>query len=168
MTEHIFPLSEDVQSTLMALGEALHRQNSLCATAESCTGGLLGSAITAVSGASLWFAGSVVAYANHVKMNVLGVSEQILLKDGAVSEACVCAMAEGVCRTLRVQVGVSVSGVAGPSGGTAQKPVGTVWLGFCVHGTTDALLLQLSGSRDQIRAEASVQALQALYQRVRA
>ncbi len=166
--------SEELKACLASLGQVLQKQGLICATAESCTGGLLGAAITGMPGASAWYAGGIVAYANHVKSGVLGVSDDILLAHGAVSEECVCAMAEGACRVLKAHVAVSVSGVAGPGGGTEQKPVGTVWLGFCVKknkehaGNLSALKLQLSGDREHIRAQATLRAMQELYAQVSA
>lgn len=98
------------------------------ATAESCTGGYIAHQITSVSGSSAVFSGSVVAYSNEVKMQVLGVEEAVLKEHGAVSEACVMEMVEGVCRLMNTEVGIATSGVAGPGGGTAEKPVGMVWI----------------------------------------
>ncbi len=98
------------------------------ATAESCTGGYIAHQITSVSGSSAVFSGSVVAYANEVKMRVLGVEEAVLKEQGAVSEACVMEMVEGVCHLMNTEVGIATSGVAGPGGGTAEKPVGMVWI----------------------------------------
>jgi nicotinamide-nucleotide amidase len=98
------------------------------ATAESCTGGYIAHKITSVPGSSAVFAGSVVSYANEIKMNQLGVNKAILESEGAVSEACVKAMVEGICDRFRTEVGIATSGIAGPGGGTDKKPVGTVWI----------------------------------------
>lgn len=128
-----------------------------CATAESCTGGLVGAALTAVPGSSQWFRGGIIAYANEVKHNLLGVPTELLEQSGAVSEAVVLAMAENVCQRLNVAVGLSVSGIAGPGGGSPEKPVGTVWLGLCLCGRSQARLLHLNGDRERIR-QAAVEA----------
>ena len=160
-------LSRDVE----ALGRTLAARGWMCATAESCTGGLAGAVCTSVPGASQWFAGGVMSYANAVKQNVLGVEAEVLARYGAVSETVVRQMAVGACWALGVQAAVSISGVAGPGGGTVEKPVGLVWLGFCVSSgpdtwTTDAQELRLRGSREEIRAQAVAQALRGLLQRV--
>src|SRR5207253_2793723 len=96
------------------------------ATAESCTGGMIGEMLTAVPGSSAYYLGGVISYANEVKVRVLGVSEETLLQHGAVSRSCVEEMAQGVRRLTGATWGVAVSGVAGPDGGTPDKPVGTV------------------------------------------
>ncbi len=164
--QNVYLLPEELRHCLAELGHVLQSRQFLCATAESCTGGLLGAAITNIPGASAWYAGGVTAYANHVKNAVLGVSNDILITQGAVSEACVCAMAEGACRVLGAQVAVSVSGVAGPSGGTQHKPVGTVWLGFCVEEQISAQKLHLKGDRESIRAQATLFAMQGMLARL--
>jgi len=103
------------------------------ATAESCTGGLIGAAITAIDGSSAIFKGGVIAYANEVKVESLGVSHEDLKAYGAVSESVCLDMAKGVLSRLSVDVAVSVTGIAGPNGGTKDKPVGTVWMGLAWH-----------------------------------
>jgi nicotinamide-nucleotide amidase len=112
------------------LGDQLRTANRTIAAAESATGGLIGHRLTSVGGSSDYFAGSVVAYANAVKEAVLGVETDILTEYGAVSEPVALQMAEGVRDRLGVDVGVATTGIAGPTGGTPQKPVGTVWLGY--------------------------------------
>ena len=134
-------------------------------TAESCTGGLVGAAITDVPGSSEVFPGSVVCYDNRIKRQLLGVSPEILETNGAVSEACACAMAEGARRLLGADMAVSVTGVAGPGGGSAEKPVGTVW--FAVSsarsGETKALLRKFAGDRAMIRERSRAKALELLW-----
>ncbi len=110
------------------LGQKLKTLNLCLSTAESCTGGLIASKITSVPGSSDYFKGSVVAYDNQVKEEVLSVDPKLLLHHGAVSEEVVCAMSEGVAKLLRTQVSISTSGIAGPGGGSDEKPVGTVWI----------------------------------------
>lgn len=111
-----------------ALGKVLLEKNATVAFAESCTGGLIQSKMISIAGSSAYVRGGVVAYHNDLKQSMLGVSEQILNQDGAVSEACVGAMCLGVMERLQSDYGISVSGIAGPSGGSPEKPVGTVWV----------------------------------------
>ncbi len=155
-----------VTEEIQALGKLLVQKNWLCATAESCTGGLLGAALTAIPGSSTWFSGGVMAYANAVKVAQLGVPAIILMEHGAVSEACVLAMAQGLCEKFCVDVGVSISGIAGPDGGSAEKPVGTVWLGFCVNGKSFAHHVVLQGNREEVRSQAVALAVQMLREAV--
>jgi len=112
------------------LGDQLRSEGRTIATAESATGGLIGHRLTGISGSSDYFLGSVVAYANTVKRSVLGVEADVLEEHGAVSEPVAVQMAEGVRGRLDVDVGVATTGIAGPDGGTPEKPVGTVWLGY--------------------------------------
>jgi nicotinamide-nucleotide amidase len=100
------------------------------AAAESCTGGLVSSTLTDVAGSSDWFEGGVVAYDNRIKMRLLSVPQEVLARHGAVSRECVEAMVCGVCVLMRVPVGLAISGIAGPGGGTPDKPVGTVWMAW--------------------------------------
>ncbi len=147
------------------MGRRLREKGWTLATAESCTGGLLAHRITAIPGSSDYFHGSVVAYANTVKEKVLGVGHDILRTHGAVSEPTARAMVNGVVRHLGTNAGLSTTGIAGPTGGTPQKPVGTVWIGLhtpqhpthahCFHGT---------GSRHDIMEQASTAALFLLLQ----
>ena len=130
-----------------------------CATAESCTGGGVGSAITSVPGSSSVFAGGVISYANEVKRDVLGVPESVLAEKGAVSSECAAAMAMGVRRLLNVDVAVSLTGIAGPGGGSAEKPVGLVWFGIATAYGARTERVIFSGDRARIRAAAVVHAL---------
>jgi len=110
------------------IGSLLVGQGKTVSTAESCTGGVLAHKITSVPGSSAYFMGSVVAYDNRVKVSVLNVDEQLIDQHGAVSEAVVCQMAEGVRKLLKTDFALATSGIAGPDGGTEQKPVGTTWI----------------------------------------
>jgi nicotinamide-nucleotide amidase len=115
---------------------------------------MVGAALTHVSGASAWFAGGVIAYDNRIKINVLHVREEDILQYGAVSEEVVRQMALGVSLLLGTALGVSLSGVAGPHGGTPDKPVGTVCIGWTLHGETDARLFRFPGDRHSVRCAA--------------
>jgi PncC family amidohydrolase len=112
------------------VGESLSRHGLRLAAAESCTGGLIGHLLTNVAGSSTYYMGSVTAYANEAKAHILGVSWETLEKYGAVSSETVIEMARGVRIALAADIGISVSGIAGPGGGTPEKPVGTVWIGL--------------------------------------
>ncbi|MDB3935750.1 CinA family protein [Granulosicoccus sp.] len=143
------------------LGRRLLSGKLLISTAESCTGGLIAGAITEVPGSSAWFERSVVTYSNAAKQQMLGVDEAILSAHGAVSEACVKAMAHGALANADAQVAISVSGIAGPDGGTPEKPVGTVWIGRAWAGETaiDAECFIFQGNRWQVRQQAVCEAL---------
>jgi len=150
-----------------ALGERLRARGLRLATAESCTGGLVGRHITDVPGSSTWYAGGVIAYANRAKTVLLGVPEQLIEAHGAVSEPVARAMAEGALRTLETDVAVAVTGVAGPGGGTPAKPVGTVWLAVADRwGGGDARLERFAGDREAVRERAAQAALKAVYDHV--
>src|SRR6476661_4604202 len=113
-----------------ACGDALRARGLRLVVAESCTGGLVGHLLTEIPGSSAWFLGGVLAYADSVKTGVLGVRPALIVEHGAVSAECVLAMAAGARRALGGEVALAVSGVAGPGGGTAAKPVGTVYIGL--------------------------------------
>ena len=133
-----------------------------CAVAESCTGGLLSAHITALPGASLWFAGGLVAYDNRVKIQILGIDPELLHEHGAVSKQVALHMAQGVCRLLDVHAAISITGIAGPDGGSREKPVGLVWIGCALHGAAHARSCYFQGSREQIRQAACAEALRYL------
>ena len=135
-----------------------------CGTAESCTGGLVSAAITAISGSSVPFRGGIVSYAIPVKHEVLGVDSSILDDPqlGAVSAQCAEQMASGACRVLACDLGVSVTGIAGPTGAEPGKPVGTVWFGLCADGAASSHVRHFDGDRDEVRLQAVVYALQLL------
>lgn len=135
------------------LHDSLRQSGARLATAESCTGGLIGGKITSVPGSSDVFEGGVIAYSNRIKREKLGVSESTLKDHGAVSEPVARRMVEGVCDRFEVDVGVSVSGIAGPSGGTKEKPVGLVYLGFSVDGRVDVLRNVYDGIRASVREQ---------------
>ena len=141
------------------LVELLKAQGLTCATAESCTGGGVGSAITAVPGSSAVFAGGVISYSNEVKAEVLGVSRDDLARVGAVSSEVAAQMAEGARRLLKTDMAVSLTGIAGPDGGTETKPVGLVWFGLATKAGVRTEKAIFRGDRAQVRAQAVTHAL---------
>ena len=141
------------------LVELLKARGLVCATAESCTGGGVGSAITAVPGSSAVFAGGVISYSNEVKRDVLGVDAEALERYGAVSPQVAAQMADGARRLLRTDLAVSLTGIAGPDGGSDEKPVGLVWFGLSTKGCTRTEKAIFRGDRAQVRAQAVVHAL---------
>lgn len=155
-------------SLCQSLAQALQQRGWMMATAESCTGGLIAAACTDLSGSSVWFERGFVTYSNLAKQQMLGVPESLLIAHGAVSEPVAVAMAQGAVQHSAAQVALSVTGIAGPSGGTADKPVGTVWFGWQVAGRTFGEHHLLAGDRTQVRAQTVQIALAGLLQRVRA
>ena len=151
---------EDISLEALA-GRLLKQQGKTIATAESCTGGRLAAALNAQSGSSAYYMGSVVAYDNSVKTNVLGVSPITLNTDGAVSESTVRQMAEGVRSLLNTDYAIATSGIAGPTGGTVDKPVGTVWIAWATPTATEAKCFHFGAARerDQITLRAVTEAL---------
>ena len=143
----------DLEKMVAALGQSLRSQRCRMATAESCTGGLVACTLTDVAGSSEWFEGGVVAYDNRVKMRLLGVPEEILVRHGAVSRACVESMVQGVCTLMDVSVGLAISGIAGPGGGTPDKPVGTVWVAWQSAGRVWSREFSFDGSRREIKMQ---------------
>jgi PncC family amidohydrolase len=145
-------LALQVQETCAARGLTL-------AVAESCTGGLLGGSLTALSGSSEYFLGGVIAYSNHLKSGILNVPIPLLESEGAVSGAVAQAMAKGVTVITGADCGISVTGIAGPTGGTPEKPVGTVWVGVHVPTASLSRLFNFAGDRDFVRRQAVEAAL---------
>jgi nicotinamide-nucleotide amidase len=162
---HLYGTDND--SLAAVLGRALVAAGATVATAESCTGGLAGGLITAVAGSSAWYAGGAVTYANAEKVRQLGVRPDTLRDHGAVSEACVSEMAEGARAAFGTDYAVAISGIAGPGGGTEDKPVGTVWLAVAGPGPTVTKHFVWPGARDQIRTLAAYWALALLLRAVR-
>lgn len=139
----------DHEDTLQeCIGRMLASNGMTMSTAESCTGGTISALITSVPGSSAYFLGSVTSYANSVKTGVLGVSESIIEMHGAVSSECVAAMAEGVRKLTGSDYSVATSGIAGPGGGTPEKPVGTVWVGVSSQYGTETFKVQYKGDRN--------------------
>lgn len=149
-----------------AVSQILRERGMTIATAESCTGGLIAKKVTGVEGASDVFAGGIVAYSNEAKIALLGVSAIDLAEHGAVSETVAIQLALGVADLLNSDVGIGVTGVAGPSGGTEDKPVGTVWIATSLGDEVAATICRYSGGRDAVRAKAGQAALAAVYRRL--
>jgi len=181
----------DMEHIVLGLGMQFKTRGLTLATAESCTGGLVAGTLTAVSGSSEWFRGGIVAYANEVKVRLLGVDFAAITRHGAVSEAVALAMAKGALTALDAQVAVAVTGIAGPTGGTPDKPVGLVWIAWAWPGPlgparpvgsvgpvgpvgpvdlggpmVEAERHLFPGDRAQVRRAATEQAIKGLAQRV--
>ena len=130
------------------------------AVAESCTGGLIGARLTSVPGSSSYFLGGVIAYSNDLKKNLLNVPAVLLDSEGAVSGPVAEAMARGVIAATGAHYGISVTGVAGPDGGTLEKPVGTVWVGVALPSGTTSHMYSFTGNRDEVREQAALAAME--------
>lgn len=156
-------------SELMQLSErvglALKARGATVTTAESCTGGWVAKTLTDIAGSSAWFERGFVTYSNEAKSQMIGVSEETLLDHGAVSEPVVVEMAIGALRAARADYAISVSGIAGPDGGSVEKPVGTVWFGVASasgQGVTQRECF--AGDREAVRRQATAYALNLLWQ----
>ena len=136
------------------LAELLLQQQLKLVTAESCTGGMIAAACTDLAGSSAWFERGFVTYSNAAKSELLGVAPQLIAQHGAVSEAVARAMALGALRHSQAQVALAVTGIAGPGGGTPDKPVGTVWLGWSVDSQVHTQMQRFDGDRAAVRAAA--------------
>ena len=137
-----------------------------CATAESCTGGMLSAQITSLPGASQYFMGGLVAYNNSIKTEVLGLDPALLQEHGAVSEAAALAMAEGACKVFGVSTSMAITGIAGPGGASPEKPLGLVWIATACDMQLLAMRHHFSGSRDDIRQAACKAAALQLFARL--
>ncbi len=141
---------------------ALTARGRMLAAAESCTGGWVAKLLTDRAGSSDWFERGFVTYSNDAKREMLGVPAETLTRFGAVSEATVRAMAEGALAHSRAHYAVAISGIAGPTGGTPEKPVGTVWFAWAAPGGTTSRCLHYAGDRDAVRRQAVTTALEEL------
>ena len=150
-----------VHSLPMILGTDLRRRGLMLATAESCTGGMIGSWLTDVSGSSAWYWGGVVSYANAAKTQLLGVSTRSLDQYGAVSEETARAMAAGIQALSDADIGLAVTGIAGPDGGSPEKPVGTVWIAIAAS-DDHTVGCRFSGDREMVRRKTASVALLAV------
>ena len=147
-------MTEDITQLAQLLGNKLSAKGWQISCAESCTGGGVGYAITSISGSSAWFKKGFITYSNEAKHDLLGVSEHTLNQFGAVSAQTVEEMAAGAAKCANAEVAVAISGIAGPDGGTPDKPVGTVWFGFFINGQNISQKLQINGDRQAVRIKA--------------
>ncbi len=148
------------------LARLLQARNEMLVAAESCTGGMIAAACTDLPGSSLWFERGFVSYSNAAKTQLLGVPPELIAAHGAVSEPVARAMACGAISHSEAQVAVAVTGVAGPSGGSPDKPVGTVWLAWAVNGQVEAERQQFNGDRQAVRQATVECALRGLIERL--
>jgi nicotinamide-nucleotide amidase len=148
------------------VGRLLTERRLTIAVAESCTGGLIADRITNVSGSSNYFERAVVAYSNRSKVELLGVPEALIQAHGAVSREVAEAMASGIRRTAQTDIGVSTTGIAGPTGGSAEKPVGLVWIGYADSGGSCALRFQFGDVRRNVKERAAQAALELVRRRL--
>jgi nicotinamide-nucleotide amidase len=156
-------MSDDIGDLARVLGERMSARGWTCATAESCTGGLVAGAITDIAGSSSWFERGFVTYSNEAKQESLGVPATTLAQHGAVSEATARAMAEGALAHSRAHLAVAITGVAGPGGGTPGKPVGMVCFAWALRGAdVRACTRHFTGDRAAVRRAAVVEALAGL------
>lgn len=138
---------------IQQLAAQLTYQNLTLSTAESCTGGGLAYALTSVAGSSQWFMGGIVSYSNQAKEHLLHVDAQLIQQHGAVSEAVALAMAIGAQQQLQTHLAIATTGIAGPAGGSIEKPVGTVWIAWAIAERCFATRYLFSGNREQIRQQ---------------
>jgi nicotinamide-nucleotide amidase len=141
------------------LADLLLKNEWMLATAESCTGGMISAACTDLAGSSNWFERGFVTYSNEAKSELLGVDVALIAEHGAVSELVARAMAFGAVRHSAAQVSIAVTGVAGPSGGSLEKPVGTVWFAFSIHGLLSSEMMRFEGDRATVRQQTVLHAL---------
>lgn len=170
MSNSLFPIEmapaepDETPALVVRLADVLLKRGAMLATAESCTGGLIAGACTELAGSSAWFDRGFVTYSNEAKVDLLGVDAALIAAHGAVSEPVARAMAEGaVLRSNgRAQVSLAVTGVAGPTGGSVEKPVGTVWFGWSVDGEVRTERRRFEGDRAAVREATVRHALQTL------
>jgi nicotinamide-nucleotide amidase len=159
MDEELFALSGRV-------GALLRQRGWLLSTAESCTGGWVAEAVTAIAGSSGWFDCGLITYSNEAKQSLLGVSDEVPHRQGAVSEATVAAMVSGALARSQANVALATSGIAGPGGGSEAKPVGTVCFAWGLRGAVpETETLHFAGDREAVRRQAVIHALQGLLNR---
>ena len=151
-----------LEANLTQISLCLLKHRHSLATAESCTGGMIAAACTDLAGSSQWFERGFVTYSNAAKTDMLGVPAALIEQHGAVSEPVARAMADGALAHSQAQVSLAVTGVAGPTGGSDEKPVGTVWFAWCVSGETHTEMQHFAGDRGTVRAATLRYALQRL------
>lgn len=142
------------------LSDELRQKKLMLSTAESCTGGLVSAAITSRAGSSDIFDCGFVTYSNEAKTSILGVPHQLIVMQGAVTSGCAEAMARGAVKNSRAQLGLSITGIAGPGGGSEKKPVGTVFLGYHMEGgLTGHIECHFDGDREKVRSQSAIECL---------
>ncbi len=156
-------INSKLKNQINEIGEYFKSAKLKLATAESCTGGMIGAVFTSVAGSSDWFNGGAIAYSNYIKMKLLSVSEKTLIDNGAVSFETVEEMAKGAAASLNADITVSVSGVAGPGGGTSEKPVGLVFIGLNNCGKVTSYKFNFDGDRDSVREQAVEEAVRLIH-----
>ncbi len=144
-------MDQELLNLSSELGELLINQRLSIAVSKSCTGGLLSHVLTAVSGSSTYFIGGIVAYSNPIKEKFLGVKSETLLNFGAVSSQTAKEMAEGIRHRFQTDIGLSTTGIAGPTGGTPEKPVGLVWIGISTSQKTSTFECHFNGNREGVQ-----------------
>jgi PncC family amidohydrolase len=147
----------------VVVGDLLRAAGLKLSVAESCTGGLVGHRLTNVAGSSDYFLGGVISYSNEAKITMLGVAEGTLIANGAVSSETVAEMADGVKDRIDSEVSLAISGIAGPGGGTAEKPVGLVWIGLSTLDGVSTVHYRFDGTREEIKTKAAEAALRMLH-----
>jgi nicotinamide-nucleotide amidase len=156
------PSDKELEALALKLGRALQVRRRRLAAAESCTGGWIAKALTDIAGSSQWFEGGVVAYSNAAKTELLGVPADVLATHGAVSEETTRAMADGARRRFAADLAVAVSGIAGPGGGTKDKPIGTVHFAWAAPNGVVAARRVFAGGRESVRRQTVALALERL------
>ena len=160
-------MNDTIRSLASQVGTQLLARRLMVTTAESCTGGLVAAALTDIAGSSAWFERGFVTYSNHAKVEMLGVASDLIETHGAVSEEVARAMADGAVLESRAQVGVSITGIAGPGGGTRDKPVGTVCFGWVtMEEAPESETMHFAGERAQVREQSVRHALGGLLLRI--
>jgi nicotinamide-nucleotide amidase len=154
MQSSAVPSDAQLEALAVHVAVVMQRRALMLASAESCTGGWIAKTLTDLSGSSAWFEAGVVSYSNQAKISLLGVRRETLERTGAVSEETALQMVSGALDRLNVDVAVAVTGIAGPTGGTPQKPVGTVWIGWQRRGdAARARLFHFPGDREAVRRQ---------------
>ena len=159
-------MDENLESALAALKDWLVEKSLTIAVAESCTGGLLSHTLTGISGSSQYFLGGMIVYSNQIKIENLGVKKQTILLHGAVSQQTAQEMAENIRNKFNADIGLSTTGIAGPTGGTPTKPVGLVWLGISTVNGTETFKCNFKGGRDQVKYDSVNKILHLLLKRI--
>ena len=159
-------MEEKLKGVVSALKNLLTEKALTLAVAESCTGGLLSHVLTGVSGSSQFFMGGMISYSNEVKIENLGVQEQNILLHGAVSQQTAQEMAENIRIKFHADIGLSTTGIAGPTGGAPTKPIGLVWLGISTAAGTETFECHFTGGRDEVKQEAVQEILHLLLEKL--